>query len=99
MPAGFVYILASQRNGTLYIGVTRDLLRRVELHRTGHGSKFAHKHGVQRLVYFERHADVRDAIAREKLLKGWRRAWKIALIEKDNSGWNDLVGHIEPGSL
>ncbi len=99
MPAGFVYILASQRNGKLYIGVTRDLLRRIEQHRTGHGSEFARKHSVYHLVYFERHTDIRDAIAREKLLKGWRRAWKIDLIEKDNSGWNDLIGRVEPGIL
>jgi putative endonuclease len=99
MPAGFVYILASRRNGTLYTGVTSDLLRRVAQHRLGEGSTFARTYGTTRLVYFERHADIRDALVREKQIKRWRRSWKLALIERDNSGWNDLVEHIEPGSV
>lgn len=86
----FVYILASRRNGTLYIGVTNDILRRTWEHRNGCVEGFAKKHRVHTLVWYEIHEDIRAAIDREKELKGWNRAWKIKLIEKDNSGWNDL---------
>ena len=86
----YTYILASKRNGTLYIGVTNDLDRRTLEHKHGIGSKFAKKYGVTILVYFETFDRVEVAIAREKQLKGWNRAWKIKLIEKTNSGWNDL---------
>jgi putative endonuclease len=86
----FVYILASARNGTLYVGVTNDLVRRIAEHKEGRVPGFTKKHGVILLVYFETFGDVGDAIAREKQLKGWNRVWKIRLIEKDNSGWNDL---------
>ena len=85
-----VYILASRRNGTLYIGVTNDLIRRVYEHREKLGSKFAAKYGVHRLVYYEQYLDVRDAIDREKRLKRWRRDWKLALIEENNPQWLDL---------
>ena len=86
----YVYILASRIGGTLYIGVTNDLLRRVGEHREGVVAGFTKKYGVKRLVYFETFDDVDAAIAREKLLKGWNRAWKIRLIEKDNPNWDDL---------
>ena len=85
----FVYILASQKHGTLYIGVTSDLPGRLYQHRTGATPGFASKYKAYRPVYFEQFADMDSAIAREKQLKGWRRAWKIALIEKDNPDWED----------
>ena len=91
MPSGFVYILASQRNGTLYIGVTSDLLHRLEQHREGVGSSFVRKYGVQRLVYFEEYTLYADAVRRETNLKRWKRAWKLALIEKHNPHWADLL--------
>lgn len=86
----FVYMLASQRNGTLYVGVTNGLARRVEEHRSGAVPGFTAKHGLKRLVWYEAHDDVLAAIEREKVLKKWRRAWKIALIEQANPEWNDL---------
>jgi len=91
MPSGFVYILASQRNGTLYIGVTADLLDRMEQHREGVGSAFVKKYGVQRLVYYEEYPLYADAVRRETNLKRWKRAWKLALIEKHNPQWIDLL--------
>jgi putative endonuclease len=87
----FVYMLASKRNGTIYIGVTNNLLRRVGEHRHEDGSGFAHKYSVNILVHYEVFDDVEMAIVREKQLKGWNRAWKIRLIEKTNSVWNDLA--------
>ncbi|OKO70935.1 GIY-YIG nuclease family protein [Bradyrhizobium sp. NAS96.2] len=86
----YVYILASRRHGTLYIGVTNDLRNRLTLHRSGHGSPFVKKYDVTRLVYVEVYATPQEAIAREKALKEWRRDWKIRLIEQDNPEWNDL---------
>ena len=85
-----VYILASQRNGTLYIGVTSDLVQRVWQHRNGLVEGFTKKYGVHRLVYYELHADMTEAIQREKRLKKWNRAWKIELIERENPEWLDL---------
>jgi putative endonuclease len=89
----WVYILASRRNGTLYVGVTNDLVRRVWEHRQGVGG-FTTKYGVTRLVYFEDTPDVTAAIQREKNLKHWSRAWKIALIERANPEWLDLYDEI-----
>jgi putative endonuclease len=86
----WIYILASQRNGTLYIGVTNALPTRIEQHRSGRGSEFVKKYGVYLLVYAEAFASPQEAIAREKQLKNWRRDWKIQLIEKENPGWSDL---------
>jgi putative endonuclease len=86
----FVYILASRRNGTLYTGVTNDVLHRTWQHKNDLVAGFTKKYGVHILVWFETHTDIRDAIAREKQIKKWNRAWKIRLIEKNNSGWNDL---------
>lgn len=88
--AYFVYMLASGPYGTLYIGVTNDLLRRVSEHREGLVPGFTRRYGVKHLVWHEQHADIRDAIAREKLLKRWRRDWKIALLEAENPHWIDL---------
>jgi len=86
----YVYILASRRYGTLYIGITNDLRTRLEQHRSGHGSEFVHKYGVFRLVYVEPYERAEDAIRREKQLKKWNRDWKIRLIEQDNLEWQDL---------
>jgi putative endonuclease len=78
---------ASQKRGTIYIGVTNDLGRRIPEHKHGNGSGFTKRYGVDRLVWYEEHFDVRDAIQREKSLKRWRRQWKIELIEKTNPEW------------
>ena len=86
----YVYLLASDRNGTLYTGVTNNLSKRVWAHKDAVGSKFTSHYGVKRLVYYELFEDVTHAIAREKQLKRWRRAWKIALIERDNPQWLDI---------
>jgi putative endonuclease len=86
----YVYILASRRNGTLYIGVTNDLIRRVWEHREGLVEGFTKKYGVKQLVYFEIFDDINIAIDRETRLKKWRRQWKIDLIQKDNLLWDDF---------
>ena len=86
----YVYILASQRNGTLYIGITNDLKRRVFEHKEGLIDGFTKEYKVNQLVYFEQTPDVRSAIAREKRLKEWKRQWKIELVEKENLTWIDL---------
>lgn len=85
-----VYILASGRNGTLYIGVTSDLCRRVWEHKQDWVDGFTKKYGVHRLVYYEVHGDMFAAITREKQLKKWNRRWKLELIEKSNPEWKDL---------
>jgi putative endonuclease len=90
MPQGHVYILASKRNGTLYIGVTNNLAARIHAHREGRGSLFTRKYGVTRLVWYETYDMVVDAIQRESALKRWKRDWKLALIEKTNPDWEDL---------
>ena len=92
VPSGFVYILASERNGTLYIGVTSSLPERMEQHRRGTGSQFVARHGVTRLVWFEEFPLYADAIRRETAMKRWKREWKLALIEKANPQWKDLIG-------
>ena len=86
----YVYILASEKRGTLYVGVTADLLHRVEEHKGGAFKGFTKKYNVRMLVYYEEHQYIEDAIVREKQLKKWNRAWKIALIERDNPEWKDL---------
>ena len=86
----WVYILASGRNGTLYVGVTGNLAWRVQQHREGAVPGFTRRYGVTRLVRAEPYDDIRIAIEREKRLKRWRRAWKLALIEEDNPDWRDL---------
>ena len=88
---GYVYILASERNGTLYVGVTRDLVRRMHEHRTDAVPGFTRRYAVKRLVFVEEYAWLADAIAREKRLKAWRRAWKVDLIEQANPRWDDLA--------
>ena len=86
----YVYILASQRNGTLYIGVTNDLIKRVYEHKNDIVSGFTEKYQVHKLMYYEIHDDIYQAITREKRIKKWKRQWKIELIEKTNPGWKDL---------
>ena len=86
----YVYIMASQKNGTTYIGVTNDLYRRIHEHREKLYAGFSKQHQTTRLVHYEQYADVRDAIRREKQLKKWNRAWKIDLIEQANPEWRDL---------
>lgn len=90
MKSPCVYLLASRRNGTLYIGVTSDLLGRIWQRRQGACAGFTVRHGVRRLVWFESHDTMVQAIAREKALKRWRCTWKIALIEVRNPDWVDL---------
>ncbi len=86
----YVHILASRRNGTLYVGVTNDLLRRVFEHKQGDAEGFTKRYRIHRLVYYEAHQEVYRALQREKNIKHWPRAWKLALIEKDNPQWLDL---------
>ncbi|HKG76035.1 MAG TPA: GIY-YIG nuclease family protein [Beijerinckiaceae bacterium] len=85
-----VYILASRRNGTLYSGITSDLVRRMEQHKSLAVPGFTRKYNVTTLVYVERYADVNAAVAREKQLKSWNQAWKLKLIERSNPTWADL---------
>jgi putative endonuclease len=93
----YVYILANRIGGTLYIGVTNDLVRRVCEHQSSAAESFTKHHDVHRLVYLECFDDIEAAIHREKRLKKWTRAWKIALIEKDNPNWIDLYHEIAGG--
>ena len=102
-----VYIMASGFNGTIYTGVTSNLLQRVYQHRTGVFGGFTAEHGVKRLVWFEMHGTMESAIGREKQIKNWRREWKIALIMKENPAWRDLaedfgfdslIKKVDPGS-
>jgi len=90
MKGGTVYILASKRNGTLYVGVTSDLPGRMHEHREGLVAGFTRQYGVKLLVWYENHKRIEDAIQREKNLKHWVRRWKLALIEKTNPQWRDL---------
>ncbi|RWM50586.1 MAG: GIY-YIG nuclease family protein [Mesorhizobium sp.] len=92
---GYAYMTASQKRGTIYIGVTNDLGRRMPEHKSGQGSRFTSRYGVQRLVWYEEHFDIRDAIQREKSLKRWPRQWKIELIEKTNPDGSSFFA--EPG--
>jgi putative endonuclease len=87
--AYYVYLLASRRHGTLYLGITNDLVRRVHEHKIGATPGFSAKHRVDRLVWFECHDDPTSAISREKQIKKWHRDWKIRLIEEDNPDWLD----------
>jgi len=93
----YVYILANHIGGTLYIGVTNDLVRRVAEHSLKVAESFTKRHDVNRLVYFECFDEIEQAIRREKRLKKWTRAWKISLIEKDNPNWIDLYPEIAGG--
>ncbi len=94
MHGGWTYILTNKPNGVLYIGVTSDLAARMAQHRAGTGSSFCRRYGLKRLVLAEPHGSIEDAIAREKALKAWQRAWKIRLIEESNPAWEDLYDHL-----
>ena len=94
----FVYIMASQRNGTLYVGYTDSIGRRLIEHEEGsRPGSFTHRYGVTRLVYFEMHEGRTLAWARERAVKRWRRKWKLELIERFNPGWEDIRDRIPPG--
>jgi len=90
----YVYILANKRNGTLYIGVTSDLRKRLYQHKNKMLDGFSQKYDVDKLMYYETYSDPLSAIAREKRLKKWRRSWKLRLIEEKNPGWEDLSDQI-----
>jgi putative endonuclease len=89
-----VYLLASRRNGTLYVGVTSNLITRTDQHRRSLVPGFTQDYGVRTLVWFEQHATMEHAIIREKRIKKWNRAWKLELIERDNPDWRDLAPDI-----
>ena len=91
MKAGFVYILTNRRNGVLYIGVTDDLVKRIEQHRNGAGSSFTKKYQCHRLVWFELFENIYDARETERRMKAWKREWKIKRIEALNPDWGDLT--------
>ncbi|MBI4696541.1 MAG: GIY-YIG nuclease family protein [Gammaproteobacteria bacterium] len=91
---GFVYILASKRNGTLYVGVTSDLAKRAWQHKNDLVEGFTKRHGVHLLVWYEAHDSIVTAIAREKQIKDWHRLWKLRLIEDSNPEWRDLYPEI-----
>lgn len=88
--SAWVYIMSNRKDGVLYIGVTSDLSRRIVQHREGKGSVFCRRYGLKRLVYAQEHDSIEEAIAREKAMKAWKRAWKIELIEGENPEWDDL---------
>ena len=93
-PAGYVYIMTNRPRGTLYIGVTSDVARRIFAHRNGDGAAFVRRYGLHRLVHIEPFAEIESAIAREKQIKHWNRDWKLQLIEKSNPDWHDLFEHL-----
>ena len=90
MKGGWVYIMTNKRHGTLYVGVTSDIRQRAWQHREGVADGFTKRYALKRLVYVERHDDIREAIRRERRLKHWPRQWKINTIEEDNPEWRDL---------
>ena len=94
MKTGYVYILASRRNGTLYVGVTSDLIKRIAEHKDGLTGGFTRKYKVDKLVYYETYDDIGEAILREKRIKKWNRVWKLKLIERDNPNWIDLYDQL-----
>lgn len=94
----YVHMMASRRNGTLYVGVTNDMARRAFEHRAHNGSAFTRRYGVTRLVWMEPYEDISAAIAREKQIKGWNRAWKLKLIEVANPDWLDLYELLQGAS-
>jgi putative endonuclease len=92
--SSYVYMLASGLNGTLYVGVTSDLVKRVWQHRESLAEGFTKRYGVKDLVWYELHLDIMEAIRREKQIKKWNRAWKVELIQEMNPGWRDLYADI-----
>ena len=89
-----VYILANKRNGTLYVGVTSDLIKRIWQHKTNAVKGFTERYSIHQLVWYELHETMDSAIRKEKVLKNWKRVWKLELIEKNNPDWQDLYGTI-----
>ena len=94
MSGGFVYMMTNRPRGTLYTGVTSDLVERIAAHRLGRGSRFVWRYNLFRLAYVERYDAIEAAIAREKQLKRWNRAWKLRLIEEQNPDWVDLMERV-----
>ena len=94
MHGGWVYIVTNRPNGTLYIGVTSDLARRIWEHREGRVDGFTRRYALKRLLWMECHDDIRTAIQREKTMKHWPRAWKVRLIHAANPAWDDLYDHL-----
>ena len=92
----YVYILASQKNGTLYIGLTNNLVKRIYQHKNNLIAGFTKKYNVHQLVYYEEYDNINIAISREKQMKNWERKWKLELIEKDNLLWRDLYKELNP---
>jgi len=92
--ASYVYILASGLNGTLYIGLTSDLVKRIWQHREGLAEGFTKRYGIKDLVWYEVHSEITEAIRREKQIKKWDRSWKVELIQESNPGWRDLYADI-----
>jgi putative endonuclease len=90
----YVYILAKKRNGAPYVGITKDLMKRVVRHRNGRGSKFVKKYNLEKLVYYEQVNGYREARRRERQLKWWKRKWKLALIEQMNPEWEGMSKEI-----
>jgi putative endonuclease len=97
MQGGWVYIMSNRPNGTIYVGVTNDLVRRASEHRSGVVPGFTKTYGLKRLVYFEQHGAITDAIRREKVIKTWLRAWKVRLINASNPTWADLSDTLSVG--
>ncbi len=92
----YTYVLTNRPSGTLYTGVTNNLVRRLAEHRAGHADGFTRRYNLHRLVWFEHHTDIREAILREKRIKKWNRAWKIEMIEAMNPDWRDLSLTLTP---
>ena len=94
MRSSYVYMVASKRNGTLYVGLTSDLVRRIWEHKNDVVDGFTKRYGVHTLVWYEAHGSIQDAIQREKNIKDWKRAWKIELIQRSNPLWHDVYQNI-----
>jgi len=94
----YVYILASKKNGTLYVGMAKKLGKRITSHKDSRASEFTGKYSVRKLVYYEKHNSQEEAIKREKQLKKWNRRWKLKLIEKQNPEWDDLLSRVIKGT-
>ncbi len=95
----YVYILANKKNGTLYVGMAGDLTKRIVRHKDKRANQFAAKYDVHKLVYYEKQKTLEEAIKREKQLKKWRREWKMKLIEKENSGWDELFSRVVKANI
>jgi len=92
--SAYIYIMSNKQNGTIYVGVTSDLIKRVYEHENSFVDSFTKKYNLKKLVYYEIFEDISEAIKREKQLKNWKRAWKVELVEKVNVEWNDLYDEL-----